>query len=771
MNATTSSHRLISLLLLTSFAFLLRSARAADVALPLPNPGFEQFEQPGQPAHWTDVVIGVAPQFSLDKSNPHGGSQSMKISAAEVTRAYVQSKPIPVAPAEKITATAYVKLQDVPEKTGAVILIAHFSRADGANAQVEKFATAKLPTTTQPMKGWQEIKGSIVVPADVDNLRIRAGFSYSKGVSWWDDIHVATSQPVVARVSLPENRLSPAIDPLPITLINRTNDHSRIRVALTLDKKTFSAETQLTGEPTQILPLPIEIQKRGKTAIELALFKSDQQKPFYTHKQDAVVPPAIALDPPIPTHWAVEDGAPKIAGDVWTALKPETQRNGKLTVKLVDSSNKTLATWTAPKIDPEHNTFTLNAPALPEGKYTVVAEVQPPTGQPLTHEQPFTIIPRRLARVTINSDGYCVYDQKPIFPMGIFNSGKPQEEAEAGFTVTHAYNATRVFKGVRPDDQAALEFLNRTEKAGMKACFMVPLAFAQDGDWNAFRRRIRMFKNHPALLCWDEEEGLARGDWKMDTLQKVYQILKEEDPNHPFMVGDARDVIFRVKDRSNFFPLQYMDMGMWWWYPIPMSKKKTIDALEGEEVQGTELTPPTFLTQAKTDKPIWVGVQSYKKGAEEKMKAKQGRFPTPTEYRAQAYIAVAAGGKGLMWYGGYVTGGILAGKNRDEGHWKELKQLVTELHSLSDEFMSPSLDKPTISPAKAPISVAIKKSPKRTILIAVNRSEDPLDIQLSSPAIQPGHAAVISEARSIETKSGSLSDHFNAYATHVYELP
>ena len=33
---------------------------------------------------------------------------------------------------------------------------------------------------------------------------------------------------------------------------------------------------------------------------------------------------------------------------------------------------------------------------------------------------------------------------------------------------------------------------------------------------------------------------LARGDWKMETLAKVRQILKEEDPHHPFMVGDAR---------------------------------------------------------------------------------------------------------------------------------------------------------------------------------------------------------------------------------------
>ena len=93
-------------------------------------------------------------------------------------------------------------------------------------------------------------------------------------------------------------------------------------------------------------------------------------------------------------------------------------------------------------------------------------------------------------------------------------------------------------------------------------------------------------------------------NFKPDTLKKVVQIVREEDPNHPFMVGDARDVIGRVKDRSNFFPLNEMDMGMWWWYPLPLEKKARLDVLEGAEVSGLELVPPEFLTKANTHKPI-----------------------------------------------------------------------------------------------------------------------------------------------------------------------
>ena len=65
-----------------------------------------------------------------------------------------------------------------------------------------------------------------------------------------------------------------------------------------------------------------------------------------------------------------------------------------------------------------------------------------------------------------------------------------------------------------------------------------------------------------------------------------------------------------------------------------------------------ELEPPSFLVKRNTDKPIWVGVQSYNKGGP------KNRYPTPAEYRAQAYLSIIHGAKGLMWYGGSVEGGI-----------------------------------------------------------------------------------------------------------------
>ncbi len=745
----------------------------------LANPGFEKSGSGGMPADWEKVVIGATPAYSIDQGDRHGGRQSMRITASEITRAYVESAPIPVAPGEKIRASAYVKVQDIPQKVGAVILIGHFMRHDGGNDQVEKFQVAKIPTATQPIRGWQRIEGTIKVPDDVDQMRVRAGLSYTKGTCWWDDLSV-TAQPVVARIAMPGNELVPAMNPLPVTVLNRTHERAAARLEVRLGEKQYSKPFELNGEPVQTVPVPVEFTKRGKIEVEIALTRPRQPTEAFSYKTEVKIPRPIELDPPIPTHWAIEDGPAKISGDLWTALKPQFASGAKLTVSLMAQSGQTLASWSSQEIH-RHETFELSGPVLAEGTYQVIASVQPSVGKAIRASQPLVVIPRRLAKVTIDDQGWCVYDGKEILPLGIFNGGPPKELAEAGFTITHSYNAVSVKPHERPDDQSAKAFLDATERAGMKACMMVPLKFAQDGEWDAFRRRIRMFRNHPGLLCWDEEEGLARGDWTMATLEKVRQILKEEDPNHPFMVGDARDVVYRVKDRSNFFPLNEMDMGMWWWYPLPMSAKPHIDPLEGVEVSGLQLTPPSFLTLARTNKPIWVGVQAYNKGLKakrengkymevEKEDAKGMRFPTPTEYRAQAYIALAEGAKGLMWYGGYVTGGVLRPWNKEAGHWNYLKSLASELHSLQDVLMGKTLEKPSVEPAKAPVSVELKRSAKRLVLIVVNRGPDAVELKLSSREIKAGPVQVIHEKRTVTAQGGSLSDAFGPYATHVYEL-
>ena len=74
-----------------------------------------------------------------------------------------------------------------------------------------------------------------------------------------------------------------------------------------------------------------------------------------------------------------------------------------------------MATWSAPA-QTGWKSFDLKcSQALPEGSYKLVGEFAPKSGKPTIVERPFGVIPRRLAKVTINAAGYPVYDGKPIF--------------------------------------------------------------------------------------------------------------------------------------------------------------------------------------------------------------------------------------------------------------------------------------------------------------------------------------------------------------------
>src|SRR5439155_27269085 len=78
-------------------------------------------------AHWEKLIIGGPTELSIDNDVHHSGSHSLRIDAKETARSYWRSDPMPVAPGEQIHGGAWVRLRDVPEKQGAVIVIGEFT--------------------------------------------------------------------------------------------------------------------------------------------------------------------------------------------------------------------------------------------------------------------------------------------------------------------------------------------------------------------------------------------------------------------------------------------------------------------------------------------------------------------------------------------------------------------------------------------------------------------------------------------------------------------
>lgn len=711
-----------------------------------------------RPTGWSAINFwGGKASFDIESRFAHTGRRSFRISCAESTQAFLFSAPVPVAAGETLHASAWVKVKD-RGALGDVVLVANFFEGDG---RTEDF------TDVAKLKGkgdeWTQLSGEVKVPQRAAVVRLRIGLRDVSGACWVDDVTLTAKQQLVARADLRDRRITPEMGGVPVLVINRSDNQVAAAVQVRLGKAEARSDVRIPAATTQRVVVPVQIMERKTLPLEVALYRDRDDQPLFVEKRNLFAPPEMVLSPPIPTHWAVEDGVPGIEGDVDLAVTEQQRESSRLLVKLVDGEGKSVAESSSNSVSDGFNHFSLKpAASLPVAAYRVVATLEPKSGKAIKAEQPFGVIHREESKIVLNQNGYLEHRGKPIFPLGIFNGpAKVSEMGEAGFTVNHAYNAANAEIGERPDDAQALAFINETQKNGMMALFLIPRGLAFGGDWENFRRRIRMFKNHPALLAWDEEEGLARGDMDTKALATMRKIIAEEDPHHPFMVGDSRDVITKVKDRSNFFPLDYMDLGMWWWYPIPAGGGREASVLEGDEYsKALELVPPSFLTQRNTDKPIWVGVQSYKKPKD------FGRYSTPAEYRAQAYISIIHGAKGLMWYGGSVEGGIYL--DPKAGNWDYLKKLARELNGLSNVFMGEMLEAPKFTPADAPISVGIKRAGNRVVMMAVNRDTTAVEIKFAGGALKDGKVKVLQEDREMKI-SGTLTDRFKAYETHVYE--
>lgn len=732
------------------------SARLSDG--PALNLGFEIAAGDGLPAGWRRRSIGAEAAFAWDDTVVHEGRYSARITALEDTRSYFCSGLIPVTPGEKVTSSAWVKTAGVPPEKGTVIMIADFLVADHAPVGGPMKVAVAAKTGD-----WELIRGAVTAPARANFVQLRCGFSYSRGTCWWDDVQVTLALPVAARVVLHEGRLVPADDRVAIEVFNRDGRRESVTVRLTHTPSIVTEALALTGEFRQRVELPLRGLTPGRQKLTLELIGANAQRLMSTGEQIVTVPPPLNAAPLIPTHWVREDGPPRFEAEVWTALR-ERRPGTQLALRVIDATgreraNQRVAAPASPTAGAAR--FQVTLPGAEPGAYRVQVSVEGAASPEFIIEQPWHVIAREQARVTLNADGFPAAGGRALFPLGMFNNtAKLEESVAAGFNLVHMYNAARVEPGSRPDDQRLKNELDRAERLGLRCLLLVPMEFAEAGQWDAFTRRIRMFRNHPALLAWDEEEGLARGDLKPADLRRIRRILQEEDPHHPFMVGDAHDVIGRITDRSRMFPEESMDLGMWWWYPFPL-KSRVTDALEGTEAGGAVLEAPTFLTQRQTAKPIWVGIQAYRKpGATE-------RYPTPAEYRAQAYLALISGAKGLMWYGGSVTGGLFL--NPREGHWEKLKTLVREVSGLAPLLLTPARPAPGLAPATSAVSAGWREAAGRGVLMIVNCGPQPWQGEVRVPGLAATALTPLggSDAPPVRALAGAVRVTLDAYDTRV----
>jgi hypothetical protein len=335
--------------------------------------------------------------------------------------------------------------------------------------------------------------------------------------------------------------------------------------------------------------------------------------------------------------------------DAKLAVNPRERSNMRLGVELTDATGEVIQTVTNTALTGEIADVNLRVPISAPGVFGAVARLLDRDGKELAKaETDIHVTAGAESRVTLGPDGFLRIGGKAHFPIGMYSCGQYETMGKAGFSGTHNYGITTGEAGdvINPNEAHLKELLDRSWAAGMRMMVELPRKAIEKAQWAQVRRRVDTFRHHPGLLCWGSEERVARGVAPLANVAALYRLVRELDPDHLLVLGDTRDVITKLqKDRRDFFPDNCMDVGIWWWYPIPLHAPDA-SGVDSENKNAGLLQPPPWLTTTHSKKPLWIAIQSYQQPR------KDARFPTPAEYRCMAYLSIINGVKGLWFYTG-----------------------------------------------------------------------------------------------------------------------
>ena len=454
-------------------------------------------------------------------------------------------------------------------------------------------------------------------------------------------------------------------------------------------------------------------------------------------------------------------------------MNPARRPGLRLKVELADAAHNTIQSASTDASQGDIVGLTLRVPTTQPASFDVTARLLDASGKQIAQATTDVRVgPAKDATVTLGPDGFLRVAGQPTFPIGLYSSGREGEMAQAGFTATHNYGITTgdATNAINPNDAHLKELLDRSQANGLRMMVELPRRAIEAAQWDQVRRRIETFRYHPGLLCWGSEERVARGVAPLTNIAALYRLVHELDPDHPLVLGDTRAPVNQLQgDRREFFPDACMDVGIWWWYPIPL-KDPEGNGLEDRHNAPAILQPPSWLTTTLCKRPLWIAIQSYEQPR------KDARFPTPAEYRCMAYLSIINGVKGLWFYTG--TGqrdwqGKPAGLlNKPEaGHWDYVQKLVRELRTLSPIIMAPApAPSLAISPADAPIECTLRELEGMFYLLAANKSLQPQSVRFTGHALTDKHAQVLYEAHPVAIEGDSMADDFAPLGVHVYRL-
>ena len=137
-----------------------------------------------------------------------------------------------------------------------------------------------------------------------------------------------------------------------------------------------------------------------------------------------------------------------------------------------------------------------------------------------------------------------------------------------------------------------------------------------------------------------------------------------------------------------------------------------------------------------------------------------GLDPSPAIVRAETWLAIAGGARGIGWFPDQWTVPIR----------EEIGRLSQEIVSLSSALLGEE-DDVVVSPPDTPVRAGVRVSNGAVYVIAVNSWIHPAKVRLRVPNLRAATVRVFGENRTLAVRNGTIVDSLRGLRVRIYIAP